>query len=79
MRVKFQQYRDEVIAAMNTARSGNIISRGAIEAEIEENPKRYPGLAGRGKHSLRQAISVVLVNTPGILVLTKKKPVFVVG
>ena len=72
MRVKFQEYRDEVIAAMNSARSGTIISRGVIEAEIAENPKQYPGLAGRREHALRQAISVVLLNTPGILVLPGK-------
>ena len=57
MRMKYHEYRDEVITAMNAARNGNIISRGAIEMEIENNASRYPRLSVCKRFVIRLAIS----------------------
>lgn len=77
--MKYAAYRDDVFSAMNTARNGNIISRGAIEREVEDNRGKYPLLGKKTGQSLRMAISQVLCREPNISVISSKRPVFLIG
>lgn len=77
--MKYAAYRDDVFSAMNTTRNGNIISRGAIEREVEQNPDNYPPLSKKTGQPLRMAISQVLCREPGISVIRSKRPVFLIG
>ncbi len=77
--MKYAAYREDVFSALNAARTGNIISRGAIETEVEQNRGRYPHLGRKSGTALRMAISHVLSNEPGISVIANKKPVFLIG
>jgi len=77
--MKYAAYREDVFSALHAARTGNIISRGAIEREVEQNRGKYPALGMKSGQALRMAISHVLSNEPGISVIANKKPVFCIG
>ncbi len=77
--MKYAAYREDVFSALNAARNGNIISRGAIEREVEQNRGRYPRLGQKTGQALRMAISGVLIGEPGISVISSKRPVFLIG
>lgn len=74
--MQYDVYEAEVVSAMNAARTGNIVSRLAIEIELTEYPDKYPRLAHKRGRNLRAVISRVLFRTQNITVISTKRPVF---
>jgi hypothetical protein len=78
--MRYEYCRSDVLTAVSRVKEKNtIIPRWKIEDEIANNPGRYPTLTGKSRFVIRLAISSVLVHQPGVSVMARKKPVFVVA
>jgi hypothetical protein len=78
--MKYLSQREDILTALNLVRGDRIlIPRWKIEEEIGKNPGKYPSLNGMSQQTIRLAISQILINQPGVSMISRNKPVFMVS